>query len=1144
MSAFPFVHLHTHSEFSLLDGAARLDLLIERAVHLQMPALALTDHGVMYGAMDFYLACKKKGIKPIIGLEAYVAPDGHKSRTGRGKGAYWHVTLLARNEEGYKNLLKLATIAYIEGFYQKPRIDRALLEEHRHGLIVLSGCMQGELSVALLRDDYASARNAASHYADMLGRDSYFLELQNHGIAGQDKVVEGTRRLAAELGLRTVCTNDVHYLTREDAYAHEVLLCVGTRTSMSDPKRMRYSSDQLYLKSAEEMQAAFPDDPDALRMTAEIADMCNLELDFQRTGLPVPPMPEGCSASEYLRQLAYEGLHRKIGDVTPAHVERLEHELKVICDLGFPEYMLIVRDFAAFAHRNGIHFGVRGSAAGSLVSYCVDITDVDPICYDLTFERFLNPERKEMPDIDMDFEDTRRAEVIEYVTNLYGKEHVAQIATFGTLAAKAALKDAGRALDMPQGLVNRVAAAVPGGTQVTLDKALEKSPQLQALIAQYPEVRHLFDTARRFEGIARHASVHAAGVVISRQPLVEHAPLQKAGDGGYVTQYPAKPLAEIGLLKMDFLGLINLTILARTIDYVRMTRGIELAISEIPLDDQATFDLLGRGETIGVFQLESTGMRKHIRNLKPTSIKEVAAMVALYRPGPIQSIPDFIKAKHGLTEVKYLHPALEPLLSETYGVIVYQDQVLTVARAIGGFTMGEADLLRRAISKKITSMLPAMEAKFMEGARQRGIGPELAKQIYELIEPFAGYGFNKAHAVCYALLAYQTAYLKANYPVEYMAALLACYVEKPEKMAVGLAEARRMGITVLGPDVNASGEDFLPEENSIRFGLGAIKNVGHGIAEAIVMARREGGPFKSLVDFCERLGATTTLNRATVETLIQAGAFDSVHANRRALMATVEPAIRAASAAARDKQPECSLFSLDDVECGASVVPPDIPDFPMDQRLKSERDLLGVYLSGHPLDRLPRAIFDTTITSAAELAEAGPDEKVRMIGLVTQVRSRVTQKGGKMAYLTLEDASGTCAVTVFPKVWPSVEGFVVEEQAICVTGRVSIRDTGATPDDRERSVEVIAETITPVDLGGSSDLGGRSVHIRLDPGHSHLLRLLRATIESHPGNHPVYFHVREGNRSRRLSAGLSVDLGNGTQAALERLMGRQAVWIE
>ena len=1142
MAGTSFVHLHTHSEFSLLDGAGRLDLLVERAAQFGMPALAITDHGTMHGAVDFYMACKKAGIKPIIGLEGYMAPDGHKSRSHRGKGANWHVTLLARDLAGYKNLLKLATIAAIEGFYQKPRIDRELLERHREGLIVLSGCMQGELSVALARDDYETAREAAAHYAEVLGRDSYFLEMQNHGIAGQGKINAGVRRLAADLGLKTVCTNDVHYLSEADAYAHEVLLCIGTGSTMSNPKRMRYRSDQLYMKTAEEMAAAFPDDLDALMRTAEIAAMCNVELTFGRTDLPVPDIPAGLSAIEYLRKLAYEGLHRRIGHVTEAHEVRLKHELDVIERTGFAEYILIVRDFAAFARSKGIHFGVRGSAAGSLVSYCVEITDVDPVHYDLTFERFLNEDRAEMPDIDMDFEDTRRQEVIEYVTNRYGQDHVAQIATFGTLAAKAALKDAGRALDMPLGLVNRVAAAVPSGN-VTLEKALATSPQLAELVMHNDQVKHLFETAKRFEGIARHASVHAAGVVISRQPLVEHTPLQRSKDGGYVTQYPAGPLAKIGLLKMDFLGLINLTILGRTVEYVRRTRGIELAMDEIPLDDKATFELLGRGETIGVFQLESAGMRKHIRNLKPTSIKEVAAMVALYRPGPIKSIPDFIKAKHGLVQVTYLHPALEPLLRETYGVIVYQDQVLTVVREIAGFTMGEADNFRRAISKKLKDVLPAMESKFMRGAQERGIEPELAKKIYDLIEPFAGYGFNKAHAVCYALVAYQTAYLKANYPVEYMAALLACYVEKPDKMAVGLAEAKRMSIRVLGPDVNASECDFMPADGCIRFGLAAIKNVGHGVAEAIVAMRNEGGPYTSLVDFCRRLSGVTTITRATVETLIRCGAFDTIHPNRRALMSTVEQAVRTASALQRSESEGMCLFEPDDVDCG-QVTPPDLPDFSLEELLDAERELLGVYISGHPLDRLPKMAIDEAVNSAAELSEMADDERVCLVGIITSVRRRLTQKGAAMAHLTLEDPSGRVAVTVFPRVLAPVDEAIVEQQAICVQGRVSVRDTGVSPDDGERSAEVIADTIMPIEARLDTDDAGPAVHIRLDSHHAHLLKLLRSTLERSPGTQPVYLHVPDGTRTRRVMAGLSVEMCPDTRAALERLVGRQAVWVE
>ncbi|MBM3495912.1 MAG: DNA polymerase III subunit alpha, partial [Armatimonadetes bacterium] len=598
------------------------------------------------------------------------------------------------------------------------------------------------------------------------------------------------------------------------------------------------------------------------------------------------------------------------------------------------------------------------------------------------------------------------------------------------------------------------------------------------------------------------------------------------------------------LLKMDFLGLINLSILGRTIEYVQRARGIALQISDVPLDDQATFDLLGRGETVGVFQLESSGMRRHIRNLKPVSIQEVAAMVALYRPGPIKAIPEFIRAKHGLTQVTYLHPALEPLLRETFGIIVYQDQVLTVVREIAGFSMGKADMFRKAISKKAKDKLPTMQAEFMSGAHERGIASDLAKQIYDLIEPFAGYGFNKAHAVCYALLAYQTAYLKANFPVEYMAALLACYVEKPDKMAVGLAEARRMGIRVLSPDVNASGAEFTPEGDSIRFGLGAIKNVGHGIAEAIVEARQADGPFKSLADFCERLQRITTMNKATVETLIQCGAFDSVHPNRRALLTTVEPAMRAASALERGQSADMSLFSADDVGCGATITPPDLPDFGLDQRLEGERELLGVYLSGHPLDQLPQLALDTTVNAAAELSEIGEDEKVCLVGLIVDVRRRTTQKGETMVYVTREDTSGRAAVTIFPRLMSSVDSCIVEQQAIRVQGRLSVRDTGATPDDRERSAEVIAETLAAIELGGGGGSNGPAVHIRLDDGQSHLLKLLRATIESNPGDYPVYLHVSDGPTTRRVMAGISVDIRPDTRAALERLMGRQSVWVE
>lgn len=1141
MSGKPFVHLHTHSEYSLLDGAARLDRLVNRAAELGQPALALTDHGAMYGVVDFYAACKAAGIRPILGVEAYIAPQGIACRTRD----YRHATLLAADNEGYRNLLKLVTRASTDGFYEKARIDRDLLDQHRQGLIVLSGCMSGELAVPLREGNYDEALRTAALYREMLGRDNYYIELQNHGLESQAAVNQGLRRIAAELGLATVATNDVHYLRHEDAPIHDVLLCIATNKSLQDEDRLRYDSDQFYLKTREEMEAALPDDPDAVERTLEIAERCRVELDFSRTDLPEPEVPEGMTAMEYLRQLAWEGLRRKVANVTPAYEDRLRHELGVIEKTGFAEYILIVRDFAQFARRKGIHFGVRGSAAGSLTSFCVDITDVDPVHYDLTFERFLNIERAEMPDIDMDFEDTRRAEVIEYVTEKYGRDHVAQIATFGTLQARAALKNAGKALGRPFAEVNRIAALVPAGTgHVTLDDALKNVEALRELYAGDPAVRQLVDTARGLEGLARHASVHAAGVVISKRPLVEHTPLQYTKDGNLQTQYPAPALAKIGLLKMDFLGLINLSILARCVEYVRKARGIEVPIDNLPLDDAKTFELLGRGETIGVFQLESAGMRRHIKALRPTSVRDLAAMVALYRPGPLESIPRFVAAKHGRIKVEYLDPRLEPLLAETYGVIVYQDQVLTVVREIGGLTMGQADLFRRAISKKREKEIERMRDQFLDGAVARGIARETAQAIYGLIEPFANYGFNKAHAVCYALLAYQTAYLKAHYPVEYMAALLACYAEKQEKLAVGLAECKRMGIPVLAPDVNSGECDFTPEGEAIRFGLADIKNVGRALAEAIVQERRKRGAYASLHDFCRRLGTSGVLNRSAMEALILCGAFDSVHPNRRALLELLGNALADAALARKQKSSgQLSLFADggDDAYRLSDPQPPSVPDLSADERVAHERDLLGVFLSGHPMDSLQRIANDGSTTAIEDLRDLEDDAVVTVAGVITDVHMRSTRQKKPMAYLTLEDKTGVVSVTCFTRVLEDCRESIAKNYVVRITGRLSVSEEGEGSSEEERTVEIIADSVTSIRRNGQN--GVDRLNIRIAAEQAGCLPAVRKLLEEHRGETEVRVYMRTAREEAVIRSGLRAAHDPRLIEALRRLCGSDNVWM-
>ncbi len=1149
-----FVHLHTHSEFSLLDGAARLDGLVKQAAALEMPALALTDHGVMYGAVDFYLKCKDAGIKPILGVEAYVAPGSHKDHTARaGKSAY-HLLLLARNLQGYKNLLKLTTIAAVEGYYKKPRIDHALLEQYREGILATSACLSGEVCSALLQGDYKTARDTAAYYRDLLGADNYYIEIQDHTLPEQRHCNEGLLRIAKELNLNIICTNDVHYLTREDAYAHDVLLCIGTGSTVNDPKRLKYDANEFFMKSSEEMWNLFRDYPQALEQTLEITEKCSLDLEFGRAALPSPEIPENMTAQEYLRELALQGLARKIGTVSEQYRQRLDYELGIVEQTGFAQYFLIVRDFALFARQKGIFFGVRGSAAGSLTSFCVDITDIDPVEYELTFERFLNPERIQMPDIDMDFEDARRNEVIEYVTHKYGADHVAQIITFGTLAARAAIKDAGRALAIPIPEVNRIVNMIPTlPVGITIQRAMEDNPELKQVYVRDPEARRLLDTAMRLEGLSRNASVHAAGVVISDAPLVEYTPLQKSANGGLVTQYPAGTLEKIGLLKMDFLGLINLSILGRTVENIKRSRGIEIKVSDIPLDDPRAFELLGHGDTTGIFQLESAGMRRYITELKPTSVRDLAAMVALYRPGPMAHIPEFIKSKHGLIPIRYPHERLKPILEETYGVIVYQDQVMRIAQAIAGYTLGQADILRRAMGKKKKEEMAKQRENFIAGAEKNGVSAKKAGEIFDLIEPFAGYAFNKAHAVCYAMVAYQTAYLKANYPVEYMAALMACYIEKPDKLATCKEECRRMKIPVLPPDINLSEVDFTAEGEAIRFGLAGIKNVGRAAVDLILAARQEGGAFSSLQDFCARTLAHGTITRATIEALILCGAFDRLHPNRHALMEALDTAMHLSSRVQRDRQAgQESLFGggeeLSSPEEEHTLILPDIPDYSPVQRQGYEKELLGIYVSGHPLEKYRAQLERSVTTQVSQLQELADNERVRLGGIITQVRVMLSKKTREpMAYFTLEDWTGTIAATVFPSVYRDFGKNVEKDRIVLVEGRISSRDRFREEEEGERNIEILADSIRVVGNGvnGNDNGAHRSLHLRLAPEKQHSLSHLRRALEQNRGDSHVYLHVCLGKELKKvICRNLTVDPHDALIGTLERLLGKQAVWLE
>lgn len=1144
-----FVHLHLHTEYSLLDGAIRIPELVKVVAQYEMPAVAISDHGALYGVIDFYNACQSAGIKPIIGCELYLAPRRMRDRTRQDQTSY-HLLLLAKDATGYRNLLRLSTMAHLEGFYYKPRVDKEALRQHADGLIATSSCLAGEIPDALLKGDYARARQLVNEYCEIFGRENFYIELQDHGLPEQRTVNEGLLRLAQEFRLPLLATNDAHYLNREDAEIHEVLLCIQTNTHIDDPKRLRFGAQEFYLKSPQEMAALFAAHPDALANTLEVAQRCNLTLEFGRVQLPAPDLPEGKTPIAHLRDLCYEALPKLVPNTPDAYLQRLEYELSVIDKTGFASYFLIVRDFAQFARQQGIYFGVRGSAAGSLVSYCLGITDIDPIEYDLTFERFLNIERIQMPDIDMDFEDARRDMVIRYVRQKYGEERVAQIITFGTLAAKAALRDVGRALNFNSALVDRIAKLIPAGPGMTIDRALNEIRELRQEYERSPEVRRLIDTARRLEGITRNASVHAAGVVISNEPLVERVPLAHSADGELVTQFHMGNLEQIGLLKMDFLGLMNLSVLAKAVENIEKSQGVRLNLREIPLDDEKTYAMLGRGETTGVFQLESAGMRRYIQQLKPQNVRELAAMVALYRPGPMEHIPTYIARKHGREPISYPHPLLEPILKETYGVIVYQDQVLKCVQALAGFSLGKADILRRAMGKKKPDEMKRMRAEFVKGATQKGISEQEANRLFDLIEPFAGYAFNKAHAVCYAHIAYQTAYLKANYPVEYMAALMAVYKDKADKIANCIEECNTLGIPVLPPDINRSEVGFSVERlisppaqatprsasplerekrqegvpYAIRFGLGAIKNVGEAAVEAILKARAEGGPFEDVFDFAVRLQGIGGINRAVLEALIQAGAFESLHPNRAQLLAGLDTILHYAQSVARARAAgQNSLFEGGQEVRISKPSLPLVDDLSTPQKLALERELLGVYLSDHPVRPYARALAKVA-TPIARALEREPGTTLTLGGILTNVRLRTTrQRGARMASLVLEDLTGSIPVTVFPQVYEACREAIEKDRVVLIRGKLQTRDYGGKNGNGEgNGLELLADSVEPFnppqpsDRAPMSDLseGAPRLCIRLQRCLPEQLKQLRKVLERYPGETIVRFGVDINGNTR------------------------------
>jgi DNA polymerase-3 subunit alpha len=1055
-SSAEFVHLHLHSEYSLLDGLSTVEELAERAKQLGMPAMALTDHGALYGAIDFYAACKERGVKPIVGAEAYVAPRAMTQRDGQQDRQYFHLVLLAKDLGGYRNLLKLVTAAHLEGFFYKPRIDRELLARHHQGLIALSGCYSGEPSRAILDGEPEKARAAAAWYKELFGPD-YYLELQDHSTEDDRTVNRGLLELSKRLEIPLVATNDAHYTFKEQAPAQDLLLCAQMNTTLDDPKRMRMQPDAFYVKSADELVALFRETPEAIRNTLAIAERCNLKLSFDRLNFPELShiIPPGISADDHLARLCREALPKRYPSATPQHEERLRYELEVVKTTGFAAYILFVWDFVAWARREGIACGPRGSAAGSIILYLLGVADVDPIEFGLTFERFLNPERGQLPDIDMDFADDSRERVIDYVVQRYGRDHVAQIVTFGRLAARAAIRDVGRALAYPLSEIDRVAKLIPTiPVGMSLEKALQESRELKMLYDTQPSVQRLVDAARSVEGVARNVSTHAAGVVVAGEPLVEHVPLQRASksDTTLMAQYSMKPLEKIGLLKMDFLGLANLTMLQRAVAYVEATRGIKLDLGNLPPDDPLTFEKLSAGETHSVFQLEGSGMTRYIKELKPTNIRHLTAMISLYRPGPMAHIPTYIRRKEGREAVTYPHASLEDLLDETYGIIVYQDQVLQIVQRVAGYSLGQADILRRAMGKKLPQEMKKERQNFLGGAREQGYSPEVAGQLWEYIEPFAGYAFNKAHAACYALIAYQTAYLKANYPPEWMAAVLTTDADKTEKVVSAIGECRRLGIELLRPDVNRSRSHFTVEpipngalelKLGIRYGLAAVKNVGGAAVENIIAERERGGPFKSLDDFCRRVDLRTH-NKRVLESLIKCGAMD-YFGRREQLLEALDQCIAAAQQAQRAAGlGQTSLFdAMGPAEADRPTIVTPLPEaqpIAPRKRLEWEKEALGLYFSDHPFQEAARWLAERKLTTTDQLGPDLKNESVKVAGVISALKRITTKRKEVMAVAALEDLYGSVEVTVFPKTYARTEQIWQEDAIVIVGGKVDLRD--------------------------------------------------------------------------------------------------------
>ena len=1131
----PFAHLHVHSEYSLLDGACRIEGLVDRVAALGQTACALTDHGVMYGVIDFYRACKAKGIHPVIGCEVYLAPHSRFDRSYLNGEWHSHLILLCENMTGYRNLIHMVSLGFAEGFYMKPRIDMELLRQHSEGLICLSACLAGVIPRALAEGDMDGAYELCEQFLEIFDRDHFYLEVQDHGIEVQKKVNDGLYKLAEELNIGLVATNDAHYLTKQDARIQDVLMCIQMGKTVDDPTRMKFETQEFYIKDADEMAALFPEHPEALENTVKIAERCQVEFEFGKYHLPEFDVPEGYTALQYLQKLCNEGFAARYPDDDGTVRKRLQYEIDMITKMGFVDYFLIVSDFIGYAKRQGIPVGPgRGSAAGSVVSYCLGITDLDPIHYSLYFERFLNPERVSMPDIDVDFCYVRRPEVIEYVTNKYGKDHVAQIVTFGTMAARNAIRDVGRALSIPYNEVDVVAKQVPNELHITLDKALAINPELKKTYDEKPQVRELIDTARALEGMPRHASTHAAGVVITKDPVDTYVPLAR-NDEQMVTQFTMTTLEELGLLKMDFLGLRNLTVIADAEKMIRRHTP-DFNIEKVDMGDKATYEMLGHGSTMGVFQLESAGITNVVTGLQPQSIEDITAVVALYRPGPMQSIPRYIECRHHPEKVTYKHPLLEPILKVTYGCMIYQEQVMQVFQSLAGYSLGKADMVRRAMSKKKMKELEKERINFIygneelgiDGAVKRGVPENIAASLFDEIMDFANYAFNKAHAVCYAVVSFRTAYLKCHYPREYMAALLTSVLDSSDKISEYIQAAREMGISVLPPDVNESYDGFSVSGRDIRFGLAAVKGVGRSFMKQLVEEREAGGLFTSFQDFCERM-YDRELNRRALESLIKAGAFDSMGYRRSQLIKIVNAVVDAIAQSRRKNiEGQMDLFGMgNDAVQDTQIALPDIPEVSKRELLSMEKETTGLYLSGHPMDEYRELAQKASAASIRRIIDdlsgenASPTYKdgmtVRLACVITAVRLKSTKNGSMMAYVTVEDESASIELVVFPRSLQQCGAYLTEDSAVLLTGRIDARE-----DEAPKVLLNEAQPLTEAAVGSmlakenpdqsvysdqqAAKLAPQKLYLRITSMKSDEWPHIKAVLLSQPGDTPVYLY--------------------------------------